>query len=207
MAVFASDDFNGTVGATLTVWNPLWSPIPNFTSAVLQIQTTQAAGSYQYANYNYLAEPPSADYVVRATLRVNKLSTNGRLGLTARSSATEHTQYLVYMLAASSGGGVLGSINLLRYNNGVLTNLASTPFTLSAGDFAADLEVVGNRIRFLLDGVEIFDYVDDNPITGKGYAGIYQRNYFNRTDFLIDNFEAASLSAARKSRPLFLIPF
>ena len=209
MPVFASDDFNGSIGTNISTWNPAWVQVPNFTSVVLQIQTTQGVGRYQYANYYNNAVPPSPDYAVHATFRVRSASALGRLGLSARTSAAAYTQYLAELRSGASATPLAGSMWLYRINAGVLTELATKSFTIAAQEYAAELRVVGDQVEFWLDDVQHFAVTDPSPITDAGHAGIYQRNYYTHNDFLIDNFEAESLSSApeRQRSRLILAPW
>lgn len=209
MPVFASDDFNGSIGTNISTWNPAWVQVPDFTSVILQIQTTQGVGRYQLANYYNNAVPPSPDYAVRATFRVRSATALGRLGLSARTSAAEYTQYRVELRAGTTGTSLAGSMQLYRIDAGVLTELATKSFTIAAQEYAAELRVVGDQVEFWLDGVQHFAVTDPSPITAAGHAGIYQRNYYTQNDYQIDNFEAESLSSppgSQRSR-LILTPW
>jgi hypothetical protein len=209
MPVFASDDFNGSFGTNISTWNPAWVQVPDFTSVILQIQTTQGVGRYQFANYFHSAVPPSADYSVRATFRVRSATGLGRLGLSARMSAAEYTQYRVELRAGTTSTPLAGSMWLYRINAGTLTELATKSFTIAAQEYAAELRVVGDQVEFWLDGVQHFAVTDPSPITDAGHAGIYQRNYYTQNDFLIDDFVAESLAAApeRQRSRLILTPW
>jgi len=208
MPIFASDDFNGSIGTNISTWNPAWVQVPDFTSVILQIQTTQGVGRYQFANYYNNAVPPSPDYSVRATFRVRSATGLGRLGLSARTSAAEYTQYLAQLRAGATGRPLTGSMWLYRINAGVLTELATKSFTIAAQEYAAELRVVGDQVEFWLDGVQHFAVTDPSPITDAGHAGIYQRNYYTQDEYQIDNFEAESLGASERQRSrLILTPW
>ena len=208
MPVFASDDFNGSIGTNISTWNPAWVQVPNFTSVVLQIQTTQGVGRYQYANYYNNAVPPSPDYAVRATFRVRAATALGRMGICARTSAAANTQYRAEIRAGTTGTPLAGSMWLYRINAGVETELATKSFTIAAQEYAAELRVVGDQVEFWLDGVQHFAVTDPSPIIDAGHAGIYQRNYYTHNDFLIDNFEAESLGVPERQRSrLILTPW
>lgn len=209
MPVFASDDFNGSIGTSISTWNPAWVKTPGFTSATLQIQTTQGVGRYEFSNYYNNAVPPSPDYAVRATFRVRSATGLGRLGLIARSSASEYTQYRAELRSGTTATPPSGSMWLYRINAGVLTELATKSFTIAAQDYAAELRVVGDQIEFWLDGVQHFAVTDPSPIAAAGHAGIFQRNYYTHDQYQIDNFEAESLGAApeRQRSRLILTPW
>lgn len=209
MTIFASDDFNGSVGTNISTWNPAWVKTPGVSSATLQIQTTQAVGRYEDSNYYHSAVPPSADYSVRATFRVRVASAWGRCGLVARSSASEYTQYRADLRSGNSGTTLAGSLWLIRTVAGSEVTLATTSFRISASDYPAELKVVGDRIELWIGGTLRLGANDPTPIIGAGHAGIYVRNFYTQKDFLIDNFEAESLASApvRKRCPLLLAPW
>lgn len=212
MTVFASDDFSGTAGQNLEVYNPAWSKQAGFTATLL-VNATGDVSRYLYAGYVHSAAPPTPDYVVSVVGRMHNASAYGRTGVLARAAGSSQTYYRGEWRAGNTTPTALstGTAHIVRAEAGDVVDVATVAYPLnSAADQLISLAIVGGMLTLSIDGIEVLTYLDPSPIPGPGKAGVYSRNYYNSLDYRLDDFQAAVLdggSPPRRRSPLLLSPW
>lgn len=142
-------------------------------SDVLTQSSTTATG---ISRYIYNTEAPDADYFVRARVKFGATNPAANVGIIGRhvdGINNADTYYLLKLNAPASDGPY--TANLLRYNAGTATTLASAEIRgIDPVDDYVEMHLfmVGARLQGLVAGQCLFDLIDAAPLTANGKAGV-----------------------------------
>ncbi len=210
LPVVARDSFAGIVGTPLISWNSSWTPSPAFTSVTPTLSSLSSVSNGGIFNYYHGGHPPVTDCVVRAVVDVRAVKAYCRAGVTARVNTSENTQYRGELnTGATSGFPERGVFTIRRVRGGSTVTLASASVTLEVKQYALEFSVVGDLLALSVDGVEVLTYVDPDPISSAGNAGILCNNYYSAEDVTVSAFEVENLAATteRQRSRLMLTPW
>ncbi|HEX8628321.1 MAG TPA: LamG domain-containing protein, partial [Catenuloplanes sp.] len=170
----SDDTFTGTAGVSVTsrtgevgaTWNQWQGTVAAVLSNEGRLRRDATTGSSHLSS----AVPPTADYQVSADVHVKSLLTDDYAGVMGRldtaSNVTNGTRYLARYNVNSTRWE-------LNRDASVNATLGTSVATLVAGQtYRLTLDMVGTRIRLLVNGVELIAATDAAPITGIGRAGI-----------------------------------
>jgi hypothetical protein len=161
-----SDTFTDTAGVLLQSHGTTWTRHASSDSdAAITNEDRVRRNGTGAALYYASGVPATADYSVQADIHVKSAAWDGA-AVIGRASTTANTYYR----AGFFGPGP--SWELYKVVNGTSTLLGSDADTLSAGStHTVKLEMLGSRIRLLVNGVERIA-VTDTSITAAGRAGL-----------------------------------
>ena len=187
---FVRDTFTGTTGTLLESHAPniggAWTRVQG---NGLLLQNGQLTPDKSVGNDVYLnaAVPPAAEYVVGITASFIAINSDNYVELYGR--ITGNTGYAVHIDARQN-------YQIIRYNGGIGTVLASGSTTALVGGISADNEIVFSITdaakRLIVNGTVVAT-VTDNTITAAGRVGLGLQ-VKTKDDSVADNFYASTLA-------------
>lgn len=164
---FASDDFTGTDldainGRTATLGGTWTQHVSYAASGVIQTNRLLTSGTAAA----YLdGTPPSADYIIRATLTCLSDNNSHAIGIAGRIVEAANTMYHVRRNTSSD------QWELFKFIAGAATSLGTSAAAFGLGETKElALSLIGSAIRVYVDGALLIDAANGD-ITAAGKVG------------------------------------
>lgn len=186
--LFAQDDFFGSSADTeLSAHNAQWVKHPSYSNTTTVTASAWVIGPASGSSAYYRTEvPSSADYAVRAKIKVLSTGASGYPGPAGRMSTSQNTMYV-----ARYGNG---NWQLFRALSGTFAILAQQAQSFANGtELDIELRMQGDKIQVYGNGSLVIDYTDTTPILDVGRAGVRLLGNGSAGSEL-DNFAAHTLS-------------
>jgi hypothetical protein len=182
MALPATDSFDRANGALGANWSLGWATIAGFTV----VSNTAQLASVNDEGVNYWSADTFGDNQYAQCV----ISTIGGAYVGA-GPAVRYSASGGYHAAYDQD---TGAIRISRRSGGSNTNIASTSFSVSAGD-TLRLEISGSNLTLYVNGTSRLTTSDSTHASGAG--GIY--GWHASPTIAVNNFEAGNLTAAAAS--------
>lgn len=198
MSVFSSDDFVGTAGTELSVYDALWAKVTGLSGNYV-LSGNDSARPSNTVNTGYYKDdsPPSADYKTTGQIIARSVAAGFRAGLFARLDGAGNSGYFVRL------NGTTGW-ELYKRTSGSNVQLGSTVSQSVTASDVFDVEIIAETVGSNVDvtvtrnGSVIIGPITDSssPHLSAGRPGIYALNSAsagNTTGYHIGTFRAETL--------------
>lgn len=170
MTTYASSDFEGTEGTTLSTYDSAFQKVTGFTGSMEIASGRIRPSSTTSSRYYHTTAPGSADYSVSGDVYSAGTGGNKQVQLYGRCQSGANTGYRLGIYVKSS---TQCTVQLYKFVSGTATQLGSTTDVTHEEGFTYNLklEMIGSAIKAYHNGTQIIS-VTDSAITAAGYSGV-----------------------------------